>query len=63
MKAFRIVSSAHCSAVAFKTNICYIFNPLMLRVTFEIVILGFDIFDNNLKIKNPFRKYLKESCW
>ena len=28
-----------------------------------IVIWGFDIFDNNLKIKDPFRKYLKESCW
>ena len=36
-------------------------NPFTcLRVTFEIAVWVFDIFDNNLKIKNPFRKYLKE---
>ena len=31
------------------------------RVTFEIVVWVFGIFDNNLEIKNAFRNNLKES--
>ena len=33
----------------------------MYMVTHEIVVWIFDIFDNNLEIKNDFMKYFKES--
>ena len=29
----------------------------------KVVVCVFDTIDNNLKIKNAFRKYLKETCW
>ena len=38
-----------------------LFNPLILRSCFEIVVWIFDTFDNNLDIKNGFTKYLKKS--
>ena len=36
-------------------------NPLLLRVTLEIVVWIFDTFGNNLEIKIYFAKYLKKS--
>ena len=34
-----------------------------MKYSWKIVFCVFDTFDNNLEIKNAFRKYLKEICW
>ena len=37
-------------------------NPFMLKSCLEVVVWFYDIFDNNLEIKNDFTKYWKGIC-
>ena len=46
---------------AHNTGTVSTFNPLMLKVTIEIVVRILDCFGNNLEIKNDFTNYLKKS--
>ena len=38
-------------------------NPFTLRVTLESIVCYFYTFENNLRIKEMFAKYLNESCF
>ena len=38
-------------------------NPFKLRVPIESIVYYFYIFENNLRIKGMFAKYLNESCF
>ena len=38
-------------------------NPFTLRDPLEIIVCYSDTFQNNLRIKQKFKRFLKESCW